>query len=189
MPNWCFNAVKVSHEDPNMIQRMIDAADKTDSGILQEFVPCPAELRETLAGSFGDADKQAELKAKQEENFLKFGAKDWYDWCINNWGTKWDLREVRVDCHDANNITLSFDTAWSPPIEAYGTLEELGFIIEAYYYEPGMCFCGLYEDGCENTINIRETTYEWASKNIPRAIDEMFGISDEYAQWEAEKQE
>lgn len=178
MPNWCNNVARISHENPQMIQRMIDAA---ESGILQEFVPCPAELMETNA--------QMGTTEQEQLNQQKYGYASWYDWNIANWGTKWDLCETQADRHDANNITLTFDTAWSPPIEAYGKLEELGFVIEAYYYEPGMCFCGIYEDGCENTITIEETTFDWAKDNIPRNIDEMFGIADEYAQYEAENEE
>lgn len=188
MPNWCFNAARISHEDPQMIQRMVDAAEREQGGVLQEFVPCPAELLDPKSTSYG-GDNAADSDALRISNKEKFGYESWYDWNIANWGTKWDLCEVRVDRHDANNITLSFDTAWSPPIEAYGTLEEQGFVVEAYYYEPGMCFCGLYEDGQDNYIEIEETTYDWASKHIPRAIDEMFGISDEYAQWEAEEEQ
>lgn len=162
MPNWCNNVARISHENPEMIRRMIDAAKREESGVLQEFVPCPAELLE------GDG---------------------WYDWCVQNWGTKWDLCDVEVQTHDANNITLVFQTAWAPPVEAYGTLEEQGFVVEAYWYEPGMMFCGMYEDGSVEDLEIEEATYEWAKDNIPRNIDEMFGIADEFAQWEAENED
>lgn len=185
MPNWCNNVARISHENPQMIQRMINAA---ESGILQEFHPCPQDLQADGVGCYGgpDAAKNDALRAANKE---KHGFESWYDWNVANWGTKWDLCEVGVDRHDANNITLTFDTAWSPPIEAYAVLEEQGFVIEAFYYEPGMSFCGIYEDGLENTIEIETQSYDWAYHNIPRAIDEMFGISDEYAQYEAENEE
>ena len=160
MPNWCSNVARISHPNPEMIQRMISAA--TVDHVLQEFIPCPAEL---LAGE------------------------GWYDWCVQNWGTKWDLVEVIVDTHDANNITLTFQTAWAPPVEAYGTLESQGFVVEAYWYESGMMFCGIYEDGSALDIEIEEATFEWAKDNIPRELDEMFGIADEFAQWEAENED
>ena len=47
---------------------------------------------------------------KAVNNVLKYGAMDWYDWSIANWGTKWNA------CHcyfnDANTF-VEFDTAWS----------------------------------------------------------------------------
>lgn len=47
------------------------------------------------------------------QNKLKYGATDWYDWCIENWGTKWnayDYGEV-----DENDNEIYFYTAWSAP--------------------------------------------------------------------------
>ena len=47
------------------------------------------------------------------DNIIEHGAATWYDWRINNWGTKWNLNPE--DCIQANENTLSFDTAWSAP--------------------------------------------------------------------------
>jgi hypothetical protein len=78
---------------------------------------------------------------------------------------------------------LSFDTAWSPPIEFYENLEEQGFRIEAFYYEPGMAFCGVYEDGCDDQFDI-EGDSDWVEKHIPRRIDEAFAIAESMEMWE-----
>jgi hypothetical protein len=187
MPNWCNNVARISHENPEMIQRMIAAANNAEKGVLQEFVPCPADLLLDGVGSYGGPNA-AENDALRAANKEKYGFESWYEWNVANWGTKWDLCEPVVDTHDANNITLTFQTAWAPPIEAYGTLEAQGFVVEAYWYEPGMMFCGMYEDGCVEDLEIEEATYEWAKDNIPRNIEEMFGIADEFAQWEAENE-
>lgn len=45
------------------------------------------------------------------DNYEKYGAKDWYDWCIENWGTKWNACETQID--DLNTAEVYFDTAWS----------------------------------------------------------------------------
>ena len=184
MPNWCYNVARVRHEDQGMIDKIANSA---ESGVLQALVPVPQDLLDTTAGSFGDSEKQAELEAREQANLAKYGFRNWYDWCVANWGTKWDLCEVTVTRDSDNHVTLGFDTAWSPPIEAYAKLEELGFEIEAFYYEPGMAFCGSYQDGCEDTISIEECTHDWVKDNVPREVDEMFGIADEYAQYEAEE--
>jgi hypothetical protein len=81
----------------------------------------------------------------------------WYDWCINNWGTKWDigadvgtekeewhgLKATRV----GNQVTCSFDSAWAPPVGLYEELDKLGFSVDATYFEPGIGFCGIWHDG------------------------------------------
>ena len=72
---------------------------------------------------------------------------DWYSHNITEWGTKWDIGapDGINDIRD-NSIVLYFDSAWSPPTKAYKRLQEMGFEIEAMYYEPGIAFCGIWVD-------------------------------------------
>lgn len=42
------------------------------------------------------------------ENKEKYGATTWYDWCVANWGTKWNACEVQV-----SDYTIEFSTAWA----------------------------------------------------------------------------
>jgi hypothetical protein len=37
-----------------------------------------------------------------------------------------------------------FDTAWAPPVNAYEKLVEMGFGVEAMYYEGGMGYAGSF---------------------------------------------
>jgi hypothetical protein len=177
MPNWCYNGVTLRHEDPAMIDRAANS-----KGLLMEFLPTPQPLIDTQATGL-ETEQQA-------ENIRQFGYKDWYDWNINNWGTKWDFELENVERVDANTITASFDSAWSPPIEAYEKMEQLGFEIEAKYYEPGMAFCGTYETGCgEDTTEIGEYTADTVREAIGEELDDYFGISEEMAQYEDEQDE
>ena len=175
----------LSHEDPAMITRAVEGFTKGE--LLQTFIPCPQDLLDTIAGSYGDPEQQAELKLKEAANLENHGFANWYDWCVANWGTKWDIgSEDGVVESDANSLVVSFDSAWSPPIGAFETLvDELGFEVEAYYYEPGMAFCGVWDNGLDNCINIPSTSAE-AEKVIPVAIDEQFDIVNSMAMWEEE---
>ena len=47
------------------------------------------------------------------DNIIEHGAPTWYDWRITNWGTKWNLNPE--SCIQANENTLTFETAWSAP--------------------------------------------------------------------------
>ena len=38
----------------------------------------------------------------------------WYEWCIPNWGTKWECWDEHCS-HDDNETSYCFTTAWSPP--------------------------------------------------------------------------
>lgn len=189
MPNWCNNVVELSHEDTEMIQRAKRAF--TEGKLLNEFIPVPEDLH-IVAGRVGDDSdpKQIELEAAEKRNIEKYGYKTWYDFCVAEWGTKWDVGgdDGCVTEDSPNKLTMSFDSAWSPPVDAYVKLEELGFQVRAYYYEPGMCFAGIYEDGSDDCYS------DWgdsqgAKDTLPEALDEMFCISESQAEWEAEEAE
>lgn len=48
---------------------------------------------------------------------MKHDTNHWYDWNIRNWGCKWDAGDVQMEMGDGR-VTYSFDTPWSPPVEA-----------------------------------------------------------------------
>jgi hypothetical protein len=189
MPNWCNNVVELYHEDKEMVARAKDAFKRGE--FLNEFIPVPADLNIT-AGYLGNTDEQKELEAKQAANQEKHGYSTWYDFCINEWGTKWDVGgdDAILNENDAHSITITFDSAWAPPVNAYEKLEELGFQVRAYYYEPGMQFCGIYEGGYDEYYELG--SYENAdvvAESIPEVLDEMFYISGNMREWEEENEE
>jgi hypothetical protein len=178
MPNWTNNTVLLSHEDTSMIARAKQAL--ADEKFFSEFCPCPQELKDTVSGFLGkDTPEQADLEEKQKRNLTKYGYKDWWTWCVNEWGTKWDICEARIVSEDEKSIFMTFDTAWSPPIQAYEKLADLGFYIKAYYFEGGMMFCGSWIDGLDEYYEIEEYKADWVRENIPSDIDETMGISED----------
>jgi hypothetical protein len=181
MPNWCNNSVTFTHEDPTQIERVVKAYN--EERLFAEFVTCPPELREETAVGEDFVKRDEERQAANRE---KYGFDSWYDWNLAHWGTKWDANPIDTfnDLPSgATSVCLSFDTAWSPPIEFYQNIEEQGFEIEAFYYEPGMAFCGVYEDGEDDQFDI-EGDSDWVEKHIPRRIDEAFGIAESMEMWE-----
>ena len=50
---------------------------------------------------------------------VKYGFSSWYDWCIENWGTKWNAKKTDLDEY------LSFKTAWSIPLPIFRKIAEL----------------------------------------------------------------
>ena len=187
MPNWCNNSVEIYHADPAMIERVRKGFN--DGGLLSELLPCPQELTETVSGSMGE-DKRAEHEAQQAANVEKYGYANWYDFCVNEWGTKWD---VGADGNPAQDIPgglmLGFESAWSPPIAAYEKLTEMGFNIRAMYYEPGMAFAGIWEDGSDDYYEYSGLDSAGIAEQLPVELDEAFCISEQAAEWEEENQE
>lgn len=185
MPNWCNNFVEIGHEDPEKIRALAKAME--DGEFLNHVVPVPQELKDTMSGSYGDEAKQAELEAQTRRNIEKYGAGNWYDFCCSHWGTKWDVScEGTVDIHpDGTLVTASFDSAWSPPTGVYDRLVDEGYTVRAYYYESGMCFAGIYDNGSDDCYS------DWgdsqgAKDMLPEDLDEFFAISESQAEYEEE---
>lgn len=59
----------------------------------------------------------AELGKQYIENIKKYGYPQWYDWCVENWGTKWNVEDdVDVSYNkNTDEYDITFDTAWSVP--------------------------------------------------------------------------
>ena len=180
MPNWCENETYLYHRDPAMLLRARDAF--VEGRLLDEFVPVPDSLK-IVAGRVSDPDEQKTLEEQTELNRKTHGYGNWYDWCIAHWGTKWDVEgDAAAAAPGASfgalgaaepffvfyeldattyQLYLHFDSAWSPPIEAYRAMEKThGFTITSKYSEYGMGFRGTYADGIENTEDIPESEYE-----------------------------
>jgi hypothetical protein len=130
---------------------------------------------------------QAFVDGKPMQTFMPPPDGEWeYGWCSENWGTKWD-----VDCSDAvdnlseGSLIVWFDSAWGPPIGFYRYLAELGFDVEAFYYECGVNFCGKYCSESDEDIYIDiNGDSAWVKENVPADIDECFAISDSMDIWE-----
>lgn len=58
------------------------------------------------------------------ENKEKYGATTWYTWCIENWGTKWNVPDAVLDSESDTELVYYFNTAWSAPIAVLQTLSE-----------------------------------------------------------------
>ena len=192
MPNWCSNVVILVHEDRKMISRAVKSAQK--DALLNEFGPVPQALSDTTEGSYGDKLEQARLMALREGNVKTYGYASWYDFAIGEWGCKWDISNGGDDykikkVDNGYSVTLSFDTAWAPPINFYDKLVELEFEVSAMYYEPGVAFCGCYYDGSDDTYELSGLSSEDIRNVVPTELDEVFGISEQMAEYEAEQQE
>jgi hypothetical protein len=159
MPNWCSNTLTLSHEDPAEITRAADAFRRGE--LLNEFVPLPAVEKD-----------------------------NWYDWHVSNCGTKWDVGgdNYNVDISkDGSSMTVSFESAWSPPVAWYENVQQQGFGVTAYYYESGMCFAGKYDESGDDCYEFSNMSSDDVRDMLPDDLDDMFAISECMAEYEDEE--
>lgn len=68
-----------------------------------------------------------------------------YDWCVEHYGTKWDVVEVEMDdCSSGDGIYYYFETTWSPPSRWLSKVaaDWPRLTFELTYCEPGGAFAG-----------------------------------------------
>ena len=112
---------------------------------------------------------------------------------MNEWGTKWDVDAYdKVDYddqHDGNGITFGFDSAWAPPTGVYEALVEQGFSVKAYYWESGMCFAGVWDNGNDDFYELGGMSAEQIREEIDPELDEVMAISESIEMWEEDNKE
>lgn len=188
MPNWCNNTIEISHEDRSKMEALVEAVN--EGKFFNHVIPVPRELQ-IVAGRVGDNHEYAQqlLEFTETLNVKFFGYKNWYDFCVNTWGTKWDTdpyNPVELPA-DSNKVTFGFDTAWAPATGVYDALMDQGFAVCVYYYEPGMAFCGIHDENGDETFDLSGMSSETVKDAIPEALDDMFGISEAIAEYEEEE--
>lgn len=70
-----------------------------------------ADYRQRLDSHRKTVEELCELGLQYIRNKVLYGATTWYDWCRDNWGTKWNAYENKQPDTD----TIIFETAWAPP--------------------------------------------------------------------------
>lgn len=114
-----------------------------------------------------------------------------YGWCVENWGTKWDARVIDYFRDGDNSISITFETAWGPPLTLYSYLYESdeGWEIDAYYNEPGMCFAGTWYNGSDDLYEYAELSADEIDEELPEELNEMYAIAQYKRDWEDEQDE
>ena len=164
MPNWCLNRLTIEHDDVTMIEEFVEAYKRGET--CDHYLPVPR-------------DKNGELITDEKHPDY------WYNWCVNNWGTKWDIgsyQDETFGLHPTvvdNQATASFDSAWSPPTGLYERLVELGFKVDATYWEPGMGFAGRWIDG-DDQYHEAAGSY----KDFPQDLIEQYNMDEFYEEEE-----
>jgi len=180
MPNWCNNSITITGPvdiiKPLYEQACSDADDET--GLLDAMHPMPKELHDTTSPS-------------DEDN--------WYNWRVENWGTKWEVSSEGLEFEDNGDgtacLTGWFDSAWAPPINAYNHYldrMEGAITLEASFYEPGMDFAGFYTDGDLEEIDDLHSEYklpEDERSDLYKRLDEEYDLSNQFEQWDEEYEE
>jgi hypothetical protein len=173
---------------------------KGEEGFIATLYPCPQELKDSPATFVNMEDpipenwknlvadgtwtqeqydeRVAETLSDIERKKVlveKYGFKDWYDWSLHHWGTKWGdcdlyINDAGVGNDGTRTLELRYETAWGPALEALTHISTLfpKLVFYTFYSEPGMGFQG-YHKVCNGDVIIDQSAdyiptaddYEW----------------------------
>ena len=171
MPNHCSNRVSFYSDNESDIQKLhsiflkgLENDDEVDTGtVFGHFIPEPDwstiplhenDVKEysfsNPRGEVGECPKMIIDKDKPFRSGLRFESTDvmddrWYNWRVQNWGTKWDCYTLEIDDSDLpHGFEVTFETAWSPPEEVCSAIREQypNVSISWFYDEPGCEIAG-----------------------------------------------
>ena len=190
MPNWCDNQITIT--GPNSVIDKIEKIvkeEKDGDGLLNFMKPMPAQLKDTTSPSSASDKPQPMVE----------GFDNWYDWRVENWGTKWEVNEFYGvdrqhlnDSLDESTISFAFSSAWAPPVGAYDQFlaDNENCSLKAYYYEGGCDFMGEWDNGsddCYAPSDYKSTDDFWQD-GVGSTIDDLFNITESMAEYEAQEE-
>ena len=148
MPNWMYNYLSITGEE-SAVQKLVEQVSKPNEKQTYDFYTKKTEVfTKESAFSFWNIIAPTDLEAYNdgEHNPKQEGEGHWYRWNIENWGTKWDCRDVEVTDRADGSISYRFATPWGVPLEALTRLSEqypdLDFSLD---YEEEQGWGGSYE--------------------------------------------
>ena len=168
MPNHCHNRVTFYSDDTTAILKLhkiflkgIETDDNTEpnDSVFGSFIPEPdwskVPLTENTVKEYSwdkPRGEVGELPVMSDDKmrgliFPSTGVNDdrWYNWRVQNWGTKWDAYTMEMDDTDMpHGYEVQFETAWSPPEEVCNAIREQydDLSISWFYDEPGCEIAG-----------------------------------------------
>ena len=146
MPNWCSNEVSIIAENEEgteelkqFIKDCFTEEEEGDEKPLLDFekvIPYPDSAPPKYPQAIN-------IEEQMQHPFSKWYNDFGYDWCIENWGTKWNACE-QVNVLGEEEIDLDFQTAWSPPQGIYKKIQTRlpNCSISWFYREDGMQLSG-----------------------------------------------
>ena len=164
MPNWVFNKLEITGDDEKLekLSGILSAPYKGEDNGLINFLNLIAPPDDKWKIYYTDWLGSGTETERSPWN--------WYEWNLDNWGTKWNANGSEVMNGD-RFICLSFNTAWSPPgpvIDALSTLAfELGIENISYTWEEEQ---GFGEDACWEPLRGWQIVEQW---EIPTTHAEM----------------
>ena len=165
MPNWCSNSLTITSTKERIAHIAKELDNRDGKSFFDVFV------------------QNAEEVGKSEE---------WYSYNLETYGCKWNCDANNwfiIEGITADEITITFDSPWGPPLSLYDEIHDEETDVSAEYFEPGMCFVGSYFNGEDSYYEYGGLTSDELYEELPAELIENWGIYDMIVEQEAYDQE
>jgi len=190
MPNHVTHRIVVTAGDSDQLTEFQELCFTEGEFDFEKILPMPEALKGISSGFTNidgeqvslwrevDGESVAISVVEQAELVRDYGTASWYDWCVENWGTKWNAYETDIVYDGTTSIEFTFNTAWSMPIPIFEELSrrftDLRFSVQAF--DEGWNFAavghfdhdGVFIDEEQANDEIYEEVYGYA----PEKYDE-----------------
>lgn len=151
MPNHCYNRVQISNDAEDNSKQFDELVAIFESKKpFSKIIPIPNFLE--IPNEDGELPVKVEHKSPEGEVLFtimefpksKKGDDRWYQFCVQNWGTKWEAYDFATEDIEEDSAEFSFNTAWGPADGIFDKIREdypdVG--ISWFYDEPGCELAG-----------------------------------------------
>lgn len=123
MPNWTYNTINVRASNKQALTKFIKKYFVKDENNELRFdfnkvIPQPKTKEECPKEYICDCEEE-HIEDTRGGNWF-----NWYKWNNQNWGTKWNACDTRIDYQNDNELEFSFDTAWCCPHPIFRLLKQ-----------------------------------------------------------------
>ena len=148
MPNYCHNDLYINgpRADVDAFLELVGMNREVPTFDFESVLPYPENFK-ALDDERRELEKELGWSKASKEMLSRHGVADGYnsggyEWCIANWGTKWNASDVVR--RDYVGPCVTFQTAWGPPTNVIEALHKRFpmLTLSLEYFERGMDFCG-----------------------------------------------
>ena len=156
MPNHCTNEVTITFKNLSQKEAFRKWVDNGDDNPLdfERILPYPKGkqvVEKWVVNEDMKDDPKLINRMKREKDPIEMNGEWNYEWCCENWGTKWNSyswdfhSDIWNDEYEEDFIDLKFETAWGPPTGILKKIHEKFpdfSYIRWFYRDEADMFCG-----------------------------------------------